>query len=41
MNEMDQYPNGLVSPRALLARQILMWLGAAWSDHPDYEGWLQ
>lgn len=40
MNEMDQYPNGLVSPRALLARQTLMWLAAIWSDHPDYrEEW--
>jgi hypothetical protein len=35
-NEMDDYPNGLVSPRALLARQILMDLGAVDSDHPDY-----
>jgi len=36
MNEMDQHPNGLVSPRALLARQVLMDLAAVWSDHPDY-----
>jgi hypothetical protein len=40
MNEMDAYPNGLVSPRALLARQALMDLAAAWNDHPDYrEEW--
>jgi uncharacterized protein DUF6221 len=36
MNEMDEYPNGLVSPRALLARQILADLAAVYSDHPDY-----
>jgi Family of unknown function (DUF6221) len=35
-NEMDEYPNALVSPRAVLARQVLMDLGDAWSDHPDY-----
>ena len=40
MNEMDVYPNGLVSPRAVLARQILMNVGAVDSDHPDYrEEW--
>jgi hypothetical protein len=37
MNEMDEYPNGLVSPRALLARQTLMDLAAVYSDHPDYD----
>ena len=37
MNEMDQYPNGLVSPRALLARQILMDIAAIWNDHADYQ----
>jgi hypothetical protein len=36
VNEPDQYPNGLVSPRAVLARQALMDLGAVWSDHADY-----
>lgn len=36
MNEMDVYPNGLVSPRALLARQVLIDLATAWNDHPDY-----
>jgi hypothetical protein len=36
MNEPDQYPNGLVSPRALLARQTLIWLTSIWSDQPDY-----
>lgn len=35
MNEMDVHPNGLVSPRALLARQVLMGLTAIWGDHPD------
>ena len=41
MNEMDRYPNGLVSPRALLARQVLTDLAAAWDDHPDYDpGWV-
>jgi len=40
MNEPDEYPNGLVSPRAVLARQVLMSLAAVWSDHPDYdEAW--
>lgn len=40
MNEMDVYPNGLVSPRAWLARQVLMDLAAIDSDHPDYdESW--
>ena len=38
MDEMDVYPNGLVSPRALLARQVLMWLGVTWADYPDYDG---
>jgi hypothetical protein len=37
MNEMDVYPNGLVSPRALLARQVLIDLAAFWSEHPDYD----
>jgi len=36
VNEPDQYPNGLVSPRAVLARQNLSDLAAAWNDHPDY-----
>jgi hypothetical protein len=36
MNEMDEYPNGLVSPRALLARQTLMCLASVYSGHPDY-----
>jgi hypothetical protein len=36
MNEPDQYSNGLVSPRALLARQVLMDLASEWDDHPDY-----
>ena len=35
MNEMDEHSNGLVSPRALLARQILVDLAGAFSDHPD------
>jgi hypothetical protein len=35
-DEPDQYPNGLVSPRATLARQVLIALAAIWSDHPDY-----
>lgn len=34
MNELD--PNGLVSPRALLARQILIDVAAAYSDFPGY-----
>ena len=37
MDEMDMYPNGLVSPRAVLARQVLMDMGAVYSDHPDYD----
>jgi uncharacterized protein DUF6221 len=37
MNELDVYPNGLVSPRALLARQVLMAIAAIDSDHPDYD----
>jgi len=37
MNELDVHRNGLVSPRALLARQVLMNLAAVWSDHPDYD----
>jgi hypothetical protein len=37
MNEPDQYPNGLVSPRAALARQVLVDLTAIWSTHPDYQ----
>lgn len=37
MDEMDVYPNGLVSPRALLARQTLMDLGSIWNGHPDYQ----
>jgi Family of unknown function (DUF6221) len=36
VNEPDRYPNGLVSPRAVLARQNLSDLAAAWNDHPDY-----
>ncbi len=36
MNEPDQWPNGLVSPRALLARQVLRDMAAVYSDHPDY-----
>jgi hypothetical protein len=36
MNEPDQYPNGLVSPRAVLARQNLSDLATVWSDHSDY-----
>jgi len=36
VNEPDQYPNGLVSPRAALSRQNLFDLAAVWSDHPDY-----
>jgi hypothetical protein len=41
MNEPDQWPNGLVSPRAVLARQNLMDLAAVYSDHADYraEDW--
>lgn len=41
MNEMDIYPNGLVSPRAFLARQTLMNMGIAYDDHPGYraEDW--
>lgn len=35
-NELDIYPNGLVSPRALLARQTLMAMAAVDSGHPDY-----
>jgi hypothetical protein len=37
MDEPDQYPNGLVSPRAVLARQILVDLAAIWSGHPDHQ----
>jgi len=37
MDEMDVYPNALVSPRAVLARQALMDLAAVWNDHPDYD----
>jgi len=37
MDELDVYPNGLVSPRAVLARQILMNLAAVYSGHPDYD----
>jgi hypothetical protein len=37
MNELDQWPNGLVSPRAVLARQVMACLASAWSDHPDYQ----
>lgn len=36
VNEPDQHPNGLVSPRAVLARQNLRDLAAVWSGHPDY-----
>jgi len=36
MNELDVYPNGLVSPCAMLARQILMEAAAAYSDFPGY-----
>jgi hypothetical protein len=36
MNEPDQWPNGLVSPRAVLARQALVALADIWNDHPDY-----
>ncbi len=38
MDELDVYPNGLLTPRALLSRQTLMDLAAVYSDHPDY--WL-
>jgi hypothetical protein len=44
MDEPDMYPNGLVSPRALLARQILAGIAAIWKDHTDFDvqvlGWL-
>jgi len=36
MNELDVYPNGLVSPRAVLSRQFLVGLAAVYSTHPDY-----
>lgn len=36
MNEMDVHPNGLVSPRAVLARQALIDLAVIWNDHPDF-----
>jgi Family of unknown function (DUF6221) len=36
INELDVHPNGLVSPRAVLARQIIAELAAVFSDHPDY-----
>jgi len=36
MDELDVYPNGLLTPRALLSRQTLMDLAAVYSDHPDY-----
>jgi hypothetical protein len=40
MNEMDVHPNGLVSPRALLARQTLIDLAAVYADRPGYQtGW--
>jgi hypothetical protein len=40
MDEPDQYPNGLVSPRAALARQVIANLAAIWSGHADYsEEW--
>jgi len=32
MNELDAYPNGLISPRALLARQILADLAAIYKE---------
>jgi hypothetical protein len=41
MNEMDAYQNGLVSPRALLARQVLIVQAACWEDHPDYRPGLE
>jgi hypothetical protein len=37
MDEPDQWPNGLVSPRAVLARQVIMNLGATYDDHPSYQ----
>lgn len=37
VNEMDRHSNGLVSPRALLARQVLLDLAGAWGAHPDYD----
>ena len=36
INEMDQHPNGLVSPRAVQARHTLAHLTAIYSDHPGY-----
>lgn len=37
MDETDQYANALASPRAVLARQILMSIAGTWSAHPDYD----
>lgn len=36
MNELDTYPSDLVSPRAVLARTVLVALATAWNDHPEY-----
>lgn len=37
MNEPDQYPNGLVSPRAVLARQMLMDFAEPFASKPGYD----
>ena len=40
MDELDVYPNGLVSPRAFLARMTLRYLAVEYDGHPDYdEAW--
>jgi hypothetical protein len=40
VSEPDQWPNGLVSLRAALARQVMTSLASAWDDHPGYrEEW--
>jgi hypothetical protein len=37
MDELDALPNGLVSARAVLARQVLLDLAAIDAGHPDYD----
>lgn len=36
-NERDDVPNGLVSPRAVLARQTLAAFAPIWAGHPDFD----
>jgi hypothetical protein len=40
VDELDDFPNGLVSPRAVLARTTLALLALPYADHPDFdEAW--